>query len=93
MAGLIIRGGFPANIVYSPKDWSKTISEYIKIIIEDDLIRLDGVNRDKHKVKLLLKSLFEALVERDLKIYADSFMLNVIIIKIIKMGKLIVLLN
>lgn len=73
MAGLIIRGGFPANIVYSPKDWSETISEYIKIIIEDDLIRLDGVNRDKYKVKLLLKSLFEALVERDLKIYADSF--------------------
>ena len=57
LAGLIIRGGFPANIGYSPKDSSEAISEYIKIIIEDDLIRLDGVNRDKHKVKLLLKSL------------------------------------
>lgn len=33
------------------------VSEYIKLIIDDDLYRLDGVNRDKHKVKLLLKSL------------------------------------
>ncbi len=57
IAGLIIRGGWPANIEYSPKDSSETIEEYIKLIIDDDLIRLDGVNRDKHKVKLLLKSL------------------------------------
>ncbi len=57
IAGLIIRGGFPANIDYSPKDSSDAIEEYIKIIIDDDLNRLDGVNRDKHKVKLLLKSL------------------------------------
>ncbi len=57
LAGLIIRGGWPANINYSPKDSSDAIEEYIKIIIDDDLLRLDGVNRDKHKVKLLLKSL------------------------------------
>lgn len=57
LAGLIIRGGWPANIEYSPKDSSEAISEYIKLIIDDDLIRIDGVNRDKHKVKLLLKSL------------------------------------
>lgn len=57
LAGLIIRGGWPGNLEYSPKDSSEAISEYIKLIIDDDLIRLDGVNRDKHKVKLLLKSL------------------------------------
>lgn len=57
LAGLIIRGGWPGNIDYSPKDSSEVIEEYIKLIIDDDLIRLDGVNRDKHKVKLLLKSL------------------------------------
>lgn len=57
LAGLIIRGGWPGNIDYSPKDSSEAIEEYIKLIIDDDLIRLDGVNRDKHKVKLLLKSL------------------------------------
>lgn len=57
LAKLIIRGGWPANIEYSAKDASKTIEEYINLIIDDDLYRLDGVNRDKHKVKLLLKSL------------------------------------
>ena len=57
LAGLVIRGGWPANIGYTPKDSSDAIEEYIKLIIDDDLIRLDGVNRDKHKVKLLLKSL------------------------------------
>ena len=57
LASLIIRGGWPGNLGYSPKDSSKIIEEYIKLIIDDDMIRLDGVNRDKHKVKLLLKSL------------------------------------
>ena len=57
LAGLIIRGGWPGNLAYSPKDAGEAIEEYIKLIIDDDLIRLDGVNRDKHKVKLLLKSL------------------------------------
>ena len=57
LASLIIRGGWPGNLNYSPKDSSEAIKEYIDIIINDDLYRLDGVNRDKHKVKLLLKSL------------------------------------
>ena len=57
LAKLIIRGGWPANLEYSAKDASEAIEEYIKLIIDDDLYRLDGVNRDKHKVKLLLKSL------------------------------------
>jgi predicted AAA+ superfamily ATPase len=57
LARLIIRGGWPANLGYSAKDASDVIEEYINLIIDDDLYRLDGVNRDKHKVKLLLKSL------------------------------------
>ena len=57
LAKLIIRGGWPANINYSAKDSSDAIKEYIKLIIDDDLIRLDGIKRDKHKVKLLLRTL------------------------------------
>mgnify|MGYP003371228792 FL=1 len=57
LARLIIRGGWPANLDYSAKDASEAIEEYINLIIDDDLNRLDGINRDKHKVKLLLKSL------------------------------------
>lgn len=57
LARLIIRGGWPGNLNYSPKEASEAIEEYIKLIIDDDLFRLDGKNRDKHKVQLLLKSL------------------------------------
>ncbi len=57
LARLIIRGGWPGNINYSSDDSRKSVSEYINLIINDDLYRLDGINRDRHKVKLLLKSL------------------------------------
>lgn len=57
LARLIIRGGWPGNLNYSAKESTEAIKEYIDLIINDDLYRLDGVNRDKHKMKLLLKSL------------------------------------
>jgi len=57
LAGLIIKGGWPGNLDYSPKDSSDAVKAYIDLIIDDDLLRLDGVNRDKRKVKLLLRSL------------------------------------
>lgn len=57
LAHLIIRGGWPANINYSSRDASEAVEEYINLIIDDDLNRLDGIKRDKHKVRLLLKSL------------------------------------
>ena len=57
LARLIIRGGWPGNLEYSAKDASEAVEEYINLIIDDDLYRLDGINRDKHKVRLLLKSL------------------------------------
>lgn len=57
LAKLIIRGGWPANLEYAAKEASDAVSEYINLIIDDDLNRLDGIKRDKHKVRLLLKSL------------------------------------
>ncbi|MCX4365868.1 MAG: DUF4143 domain-containing protein [Bacilli bacterium] len=57
LARLIIRGGFPGYISYSSNQTKIAISEYIDLIIDDDLYRLDGIYRDKHKMRLLLKSL------------------------------------
>ena len=57
LAKLIIRGGWPGNIELSIDESVASIKEYINTIIDDDLNRLDGINRDSHKVKLLLKSL------------------------------------
>ena len=57
LARLIIRGGFPGNISYTADDAKEVVNEYMNLIIDDDLYRLDGISRDKHKVRLLLKSL------------------------------------
>lgn len=57
LARLIIRGGFPGNINYSADDAKEVVNEYINLIINDDLYRLDGISRDKQKARLLLKSL------------------------------------
>lgn len=57
LASLIIKGGFPGNLNLNSKEASKTISEYIKLIIDDDINRVDDIKKDKHKIKLLLKSL------------------------------------
>lgn len=57
LARLIIRGGWPGYLEYSSNDARKAIAEYIKLIIDDDMYRLDGVKRDKHKMNLLLRSL------------------------------------
>lgn len=57
LAHYIIRGGWPGVLTLSTKDACFFVKEYIDTIIQDDLFRLDGVNRDKHKVNLLLKSL------------------------------------
>lgn len=57
LANLIIRGGWPGNLELNDLDAREAVKEYIKLIIDDDLQRLDGVSRDKHKMNLLLKSL------------------------------------
>ena len=57
LASLIIRGGWPANLDFTTDESRKMVKEYLELIINDDLIRLDGVKRDKHKMQLLLKSL------------------------------------
>ena len=57
LAKLIIRGGWPANLNLNSEEANISINEYINLIIDDDLQRLDGIRRDKHKIKLLLKSL------------------------------------
>ncbi len=57
LANLIIRGGWPGNLELNDLDARDAVKEYIKLIIDDDLQRLDGITRDKHKMNLLLKSL------------------------------------
>lgn len=84
LAKIIIRGGWPANLNYSAKDASEAIirssvrvNQSKKRYFADPSIACSILNiREENKLINDLNTfgfLFEALVERDFKIYADSF--------------------
>ncbi len=53
----IVRGGWPANQDVSLKQASYLPKEYINAILDDDVYRIDGIKRDRHKMDLLMRSL------------------------------------
>ncbi len=53
----IIRGGWPGNQELPLKEAALLPLEYMNAVVEDEVHRIDGIQRDKHKVMLLLRSL------------------------------------
>ena len=53
----IIRGGWPDNIDMPLEQAALLGTEYINVIIADDVYRVDGIKRDTRKIMLLLRSL------------------------------------
>ncbi|MCD7714913.1 MAG: DUF4143 domain-containing protein [Lachnospiraceae bacterium] len=53
----IIRGGWPGNQDLPLKEAALLPVEYMNAVVEDEVHRIDGIQRDKHKVMLLLRSL------------------------------------
>ena len=53
----IIRGGWPGNIDIPVEQAALLPIQYIDAIIDDDVYRIDGIKRNKEKMKLLLRSL------------------------------------
>jgi predicted AAA+ superfamily ATPase len=54
---LIIRGGWPGSLNLKEENYSLVAKEYLKAIINHDIYRLEGINRDTKKMNKLLKSL------------------------------------
>ena len=54
---LILKGGWPASLEVSTAESLIIAKEYIKSIIQEDIYKIDFVNRDANKIELLLKSL------------------------------------
>ncbi len=53
----IIRGGWPGNQLV-PLDKAKLLpQQYITAVLSDDIEKIDGIKRDRHKMELLLRSL------------------------------------
>lgn len=57
LIGYIVRGGWPGNINMPVEQASLLPMQYIDAIIDDDIYRIDGIKRNKNKMKLLLRSL------------------------------------
>lgn len=53
----ILIGGWPANLNLNIEQSILVAREYVKSIINEDIFKIDGIKRDKHKIELLLKSL------------------------------------
>lgn len=54
---LTARGGWPGSLDLEPKHAIDIPRSYLGSVLEDDLLRLDGIKRDINKVRSLLKSL------------------------------------
>lgn len=53
----IVRGGWPANQEVPLKQATYLPKEYINATLDDDVYRIDGIKRDRHKMDLLMRSL------------------------------------
>ena len=53
----VVRGGWPGNLGVSASNAQLLPEAYLNAIIEDDVLRLEGIKRDEHKMRLLLRSL------------------------------------
>ena len=57
IADYIVRGGWPGNQDNDIEAARLLPEEYITVTIEDDIVRIDGVPRNRNKIELLLRSL------------------------------------
>lgn len=79
----ICRGGWPAAVTMAEDDGLKLAQDYVEAIINQDVSRIDGVERNPTRVQLLLRSLARnistmasnATILRDIEANEGSFSL------------------
>lgn len=57
IAELVVRGGWPDSVDATLGAARELARSYLDLTVEDDAGRIDGVRRDPHKLRLLLRSL------------------------------------
>ncbi|MDR1798302.1 MAG: DUF4143 domain-containing protein [Bifidobacteriaceae bacterium] len=57
LALTLVRGGWPASVVQPGEYSSMRASDYAESIIESDISRVDGVDKNPRRVRLLMRSL------------------------------------
>lgn len=57
LINLIFRGGWPGSLSLPLKQAMLLPTQYLNAVIDDDVYRMDGIQRDTQKMRLLLRSL------------------------------------
>jgi predicted AAA+ superfamily ATPase len=57
VAKAIVRGGWPISVVNPSEDISSQATNYIESVIDSDISRVDGIEKNPKRVRLLLRSL------------------------------------
>lgn len=57
IAKLIVRGGWPASVRSKPESASKRAKDYVDSIVQFDVSRVDGIEKNPNKMFALLRSL------------------------------------
>ena len=57
LIGLTMRGGWPNQIRMDPEKARRMNAEYITRVCDEDIVRIDGVNRDSRKMRMLIRSI------------------------------------
>jgi predicted AAA+ superfamily ATPase len=57
LARLVVRGGWPESTLSDEKPAMMLAESYVRQTVEDDASRVDGTNRNPHKLLMLMRSL------------------------------------
>ena len=77
---LTVRGGWPGSMELMDRDAARIPYQYLKAVVEDDMYRLDGIQRDSRKVYSLIHSLgrnestivSNQTIKKDITAYGDE---------------------
>jgi predicted AAA+ superfamily ATPase len=57
VAAAICRGGWPAAVLRGANGWRELAADYVDFIVESDVSRVDGIEKNPRRVRLLMRSL------------------------------------
>lgn len=61
LADLIVKGGWPESIELNVEEARKITRSYIEAVLDKDISDIDGKNRDKGKMEMLLRSFYRSV--------------------------------
>jgi len=57
VAEILVRGGWPASVIAADEFASRRAANYVDSVLESDISRVDGIDKNPRRVRLLMRSL------------------------------------